>query len=303
MPQAFNGHLPASLMDPGIYEDFDEDSYHKDPALGSSDIKDGFEGNFFNLGKFWARKRGIIPTKDSSGFAVGSVIHYLVLECSEGMIEEEIKKVAVKKPKGMEFRSKDNKAWRDENLAAGKAILTESEWSACLQATGNILQNRVARHLLRGSKNEVSIWDKDFETGIHRKARLDIVAGDGISVGDLKSTKDSAGPSGFNHTFMKYKYFLQAGHYKDTAEAQGLKVMNYFIVAFEKDPPYQVAVHRINDETMKFSVRAHREALKKIQKANEIGIWPGYSMNHYSIGVPEGWIAASYEDGFWERES
>lgn len=304
MPQALNGKLSESLMEPGVYQDFNEDNYHADPALGSTDIKNGYEGKLFNLAKFYGRKTGQIPVSKSSGYAVGSVIHYLVLECNEGMIEEEIKKVAVKKPKGMQYRSNENKKWRDDHEAAGLAILTEFEWNAAIQATSNILQNRLARWLLRGSKNEVSVWDREFETGLHLKARFDIVAADGLSVGDLKSTADNAGPGSgkcFGGTFMKYQYYRQAGHYKIVSKPHGIRAENYFMIVFEKEPPYQVAVHRIDNATLDFAMRSNMEALRKIQKANEIGIWPGYSQEYYPIGVPEQWIAASHNDEFWEE--
>jgi hypothetical protein len=299
MPQVFNGKLLESPMVDGIYEGYDEETYHADNAICNSDLKHAFEGKEINMARFWVHKHKLCKPVDSSGFNVGSVIHKLVLESEGVSVEDELARIAVDKGK-RNFTKKDDKGWRDEQLESGRIILSSYEYNAALKSTDNILLNPTAKELLKNSKREVTIWKRCFETGLQRRCRVDIVSGDnGRILADLKSTADFAGPGAFLRTLIKYKYHQQAGYYLNVGSDAGLGAREFYFIVFEKDPPFSVAVHRVGEPTIMHSQEMIAKAMRRIKESNDIQIWKGYSPRAYELNLPMKWLSELDTEEFW----
>jgi len=99
-----------------IYDEPNE-TYHANEAFSSTEAK-----TFLRSPQLFKDTRdGIAKRIDSDAFAFGTMTHEAVLEK-----EERFAHMAIK-PDGMSFAKKEGKAWRDEQQAAGKTIVKQSE--------------------------------------------------------------------------------------------------------------------------------------------------------------------------------
>jgi hypothetical protein len=195
----------------GIYFDLDEDEYHADPALGSTDLRK-LLGNPCD---YWYESpmnphREI--DKDTPARARGRAMHKLVLEG-----EASFDKIYMRGPQHSDDMTASEKgaATKAANAAAaklGKEVLPAKDYDRVAIASAMITRNPKLATAFLGGAPEVSVfWTRD---GIRRKARLDYLKPRGI--GDLKSvinTMEIAFPAACRRAIANYRYEMQAAHY------------------------------------------------------------------------------------------
>lgn len=196
-PQPFN---------PGIYFGLDEDDYHADPALGSTDMKklaDSPPDYWFESSYNPMRE----PSEDTPSRLFGRAVHKFVLE-GRGAFE------AAYAPTDFSGSTKDGKAERAAIADMGKTPIKRADWNRIMMAGTIMRSNPHISTAFLGGMPEVSVfWERD---GIRRKNRFDFLKP--RAVVDLKSNSNKSKrhfPESCRRQIAEYRYDVQCAHYSE----------------------------------------------------------------------------------------
>jgi hypothetical protein len=200
---------------PGIYFDMPAAEYHRDPSLGSTNIKDLRPNQRKYQRSSWMAERPADRTTKST--ILGTALHMMVLE---GV--EKFSKAYVRRPDSYSDLSQADKTAMTKRIKAGLAmnqeLLSAEQYDLCLEAASMIVEHEDLRKSLTGGENEVSLFWIDDHTGVPCKARFDRLKARGI--GDIKSIANEMQrpleiAAGLH--IKSYRYDKQAAHYLDGA--------------------------------------------------------------------------------------
>jgi len=209
--------------DPGIYFNLDEQVYHDDPSLGSSDIHrlSNNPADYWFTSYMNPRRPA---DKSTPAQERGKAVHALVLYG-----EAEFDRRWVRGPDQDDGMSPAEKAaaTKAANAAAakvGKVALPAVTYDNIAIASAMMAKNPKLAGALVGGLNEVSVFWRDPENGIPKKARIDCLKPRGI--GDLKSLANKYGKSFPRACLDSVRWDrrdIQAKHYLDArAQIAGL---------------------------------------------------------------------------------
>lgn len=194
---------------PGVYFDMPEEEYHKDPSLGSTDVRALRNPRRYQLSSWmtnWAFKF------ESEATVVGTALHKIVLEGNKAFLE-------TYKCRPPEYdkatQGEKTKITKEINasLQPGQQLLPSKDYRLCLEASDIITSNDDLRNSLVGGENEVSIFWID-QTGVPCKGRFDRLKPRGI--GDIKTManeKNRPIEVASWADFKTYRYDIQTAHY------------------------------------------------------------------------------------------
>lgn len=201
------------LIPIGIHFGLDEDTYHADSSLGSSDVRN----LRLSAPDFWWNS-GMNPNRDDDdndstpAKVRGKAMHKLVLEG-----EPAFDKIYLRIPKpdaDMTPAEKGavTKAANAKAKAMGKVALTAKDYDRVAIAAAMITKNPALKTVFQNGTSEVSVfWVQD---GVRCKARFDYLKAGGI--GDLKSItnmKKIEFRRACRESIANYRYDMQAAHY------------------------------------------------------------------------------------------
>lgn len=170
-------------------------------------------------------------------------------------------------------RGKDWIEFRDVNTAAGREILNADEYAKCLAIRDAVRSHPVAARILEGAATEVTLQWTDEKTGLACKARADIL--NGGTLGDLKTAR-TIDEREFAANAYRLGYFGQAAFYASGAEAVfGERPDGCCFIAVESDPPHDVAVYEIDDDSLYCAENEVRQLLNLVADCERTGKWPG----------------------------
>lgn len=183
--------------------------------------------------------------------------------------------------------------WRKAAAAAraeGKLPVSTDDYLAAQQMAEAVWAHPVASELFTDGRPEVSVYQRDAETGVRLRGRVDWLRNDGRIV-DLK-TSVTANPAELVSRFWKFGYFMQDAWYRDlVAHHHDVPESEAFVfVVVEKTPPYLVTVVRYDAEAVEEGRRLNRLAVNTYAECVESGVWPGYADRTVTISLP-GWVA------------
>lgn len=202
---------------PGIYFGLDEDAYHADPSLGSSDVR-----RLRNVPYDWWWHSGNNPLRPSDGddktakqgvdhgdaLTIGSAMHLFVLQGRETFERRFV------------CRPHDVRRLTDKTAAriapAGEQILWEDDYHRIMIAGSTLRSNPHLRGAFVDGAAEVSVfWTREFEGRlIPKKARFDFLKPRAIA--DLKSIRNSRKiefVEACRRAIGERRYDMQAAHY------------------------------------------------------------------------------------------
>lgn len=211
----------------------------------------------------------------------GSLLHTLVLE--PGTLTDRYRI----KPEGMNFATKEGKAWR-EATPADIEIVTESEHKGANRQAANLRALPEIDALLRSGQPEVSFFWIDPLTGVHCKGRADWVfrTDAGVILLDLKTT-EAADPASFARSCARYGYHMQAAWYADGwHEATGDEVLGFVFGAVESAWPHVAAPYMLDDESTDKGRAECRQMLNLYAQCVTTDVWPGYVESIKPITLP-----------------
>lgn len=194
----------------------------------------------------------LAPAKGSAAFDLGRQVHTLILEGRTTYREH----TAIRPSRWADYRSKDSRAWRDEQQAAGLTVLTADEAELVAHVAKQVAAHPAASALLaaapRTARELTMLWT-DVEYAVPCKCRFDAIAWpeDEAAIAiDLKTTQ-SAHPNDFGRSVVNFGYDLQAAHYSAGYLAtMGRPLGAYVLIAVETAAPFGVAVYQIGPEVL-----------------------------------------------------
>lgn len=252
--------------------DCTNEEYHEGPGVSKSHL-DVIAGK--SPRHYWARylDPNRQPEEPTPAKILGTAIHSILLE------PDLFAKAYVPNP-GIERRSNAGKAewaaFQQEN--AGKVIVTDDQYQACLAVRDAVYFDPLAGKLLRApGKAEQSFWAIEPDSGELIKCRYDYLHEGGSTAVDVKSTED-ASPAGFGKSVWNYRYFLQPPWYYDVLDIlYGEVPQAWAFLAVEKEPPYVCGVYYATPEQIQLGRDIARRDLMRILEHRRSGEWPGYT--------------------------
>lgn len=196
-----------------------------------------------------------------------------------------------------DYRTQAAQEQRDAARAVGAVPVLQHEYDDALVMRRQVFEHPAAGQLLDEGVAELSGYWRDEPTDIGLRFRPDwltaLPAGLGGAAGwagrpvcvDVK-TAASAQPWDFQTSTAKIGYHCQAAWYLDGLIAHGVEDPAFLFIVVEKVPPYPVSVVHLDDEAIAEGRRLNRQAIDTYARCLETGIWPGYSEDIVSIGLP-----------------
>jgi hypothetical protein len=214
--------------------------------------------------------------KETEAVLIGNLVHTLVLE------PELYDKNYFVMPK-VNRTTKAGKAAFEEALleASGRTLINQAQLDSALGMRDAVLREPIVEDVLRGAKNETSIFWRDEQTGILCKARPDIW--NHPIVADLKTTLE-AGYRSFQATAFREGYFLQAAMLYEACKSQGLPFDEFIFLCVEKKKPYSTGIYRLDDEALQYGLDLFHNLLARFARCEEKQEWPAYGIQ--TITVP-----------------
>ncbi len=210
----------------------------------------------------------------------GAALHCLVLTPEEFTKEFSIL------PVGLNRRTREGKALYQQILAAGKPVLSAPVYTRIEAMAGAILNHPSASALLKNGSPESSyIWeDPDYKLAC--KCRPDYL-GSGLVIPDLKSCQD-ASYEAFQRAIIDHRYHVQGAYFVDGVKAVDGKTRDFILVAVEKEPPFAVAVYKLDAETLeqgRLEYKRNLQTYKTYQEHPEL--WTGYDSMVMTMALPK----------------
>lgn len=283
------------MTSPGIYPEFDELAYHRDPALSASGAKRLLSPNCPALFKH-DRDNGGRPNKRA--FDLGHAAHAAVL--GVGLEVVIVQKVTKDKQRvdAEDYATKSAQEHRDAIYAEGKCPILAKEKAAVDAMALEIRRHPIASKLLdpEHGKPEVSVFWHDEKHGIDRRARFDwLPNGDGgqLIVPDYKTTA-SAEPHAFAKSIFNFGYDMQAVFYMDAIRAAGIaEDVEFRFIAQETTAPYLITIHELDEIGLRLGRERVDRACALFAECTATDIWPGYS-DDIELVTPPYWLTDAY---------
>lgn len=260
------GQIDFDNFVPFSRDDLSNEDYHADRLFESST---GLKEMLRSPAHYYHYKNA--PRVDKKCYRLGTAIHTALLEPdrfkSDYIISPEFNRRSVAGKEAEAEFIKNN---------IGKFIVTEAELEAITGIAESVSYHRDAMAILRLSKNEVSHFWQDEETGIYMKCRSDALT-DFCNL-DIKSTED-ASPNAFVRSCANYNYDMSAYIYSEGTRIVSGMPRRFGFLAVEKKAPYQVALYFAPDEMLASGMVRYRDALNQLKECRASGKWPGYQPN------------------------
>ncbi len=226
------------------------------------------------------------PRPDTTGLLKGRGTHTAVLEPERFMLDYACFRPEPGKDKAIR-RGKRWDAFKEMHVEDN--ILKEDEYRHCIQAGEAVRNHPLVAPILARSKREQSIEWTDTETGLRCKARLDLLAPDGIW--DLKGVR-SIELRQLSAEVARMRYHCQlAMQQEGVKRALGL-TLPVGLVCVEHAPPHEVSVNDAGGEdAIYMGWTLVREWLNKVAECRASGKWPGRYSEPQTLSLPSwaGW--------------
>ena len=249
-----------------VQDTFDE--YLGNEALSSSDLKDVLKCPALFLFNQQKKKESQAEKNDEKRhYAIGSALHEAILEPhlfkNHYMV---VPKIDRRTNAGKQEYA--NFLWQAK--MNNSVIINEEEMVLITNMAKSAQENTTFISIIQNSYREVSIYAEDEETGLAVRIRPDIMPKTMSTICDLK-TCVSAQPKKFKNDAYNYSYGQSAAFYCDVTGRE-----HYIFAAFEKTPPYSMALYQLNDDMIDFGRANYRMALDAVKWCQEKDHWPNY---------------------------
>lgn len=193
-------------------------------------------------------------------------------------------------PEGVDKRMKRGKEFALEAEAKGQIILSFADAGKIGEMRKSIQNHKTASKLIYDEgPTEISGFWTDKTTGLECKCRPDkILSAKHINV-DLKTTED-ARLEPFMKSLANLRYHWQAAHYLNGISAiTGIEHTDFVVVCIEKEPPFAVAVYRLDNAMIYLGGEEIKILLDEFRDCKQDNNWPAYLPDEVrSISLP-GW--------------
>lgn len=280
----------------GMFPDMPNETYHADPAIGSSGLKLVAQSPLH----YWAAY--LDPQRErrepTPAMKIGTAWHAAVFEPAKFAAEY------IEIPEGLDRRTKEGKALWEEIAASGREPMTAADMRRITRMAENARTHPVARVIFNqpGGIGEQSIFTTDPVTGLRLKIRPDYAVPPcsmfphGLLV-DGKTGEDMSA-AGFAKYAMNWELYLQAAYYSDVFQhAYGTEQPPVFMwLAQEKDAPYATACYSAAEDFVAYGRKQYRRLLDTVAECYRTNRWPGYPGIVQPLELPV-WAAKMIQEG------
>ena len=209
-------------------------------------------------------------SKPTAAMEYGIAAHALILEG-----EEAFAKVAMAKPEGVDFRTKEGKAFKA--ASKGKMILSEKDIEEMYAFKDKLKESDLGAAMFNGTgmAEEVVTW-RDA------KCKPDWMAKDGSLIIDLKMMAD-ADPTNFKRAIYRYGYHISAAMYVEGVESHFNKKPRFVWAVCEKGTG-NVAFYSPSPEMLSEGHDRVGHGLAIYAECKQRKQWPGYEQQVLEIG-------------------
>lgn len=184
--------------------------------------------------------------------------------------------------------------WKDAEKnarARGQIPIHIDDHTKAMAMAAKVLGDQEAAPIFASGEAEMSIYATDPITGIRLRGRVDWINHeyhrDGTVLIDDVKTSVTANPFELERIFHKLGYWMQRAWYEDLLILAGLaEKVDFVFTVVEKDEPFVVQNVRYMNAAVDAGRRANREAIDLYARCMETGVWPGYSSDIVTIGLP-----------------
>lgn len=276
--------LDWTVTEPCVVPDMPEDVYHADPVAGGSLSQSRLKLLLDPSTPAHFRYAMETPQGPKAEFDFGHAAHHLVLGVGLPLVE-----VAA-----ADWRMTAARAMRDEMHAQGKVPLLTKDLAKVRAMAAALRAHPTAVELLTGTARELSAFAVDPESGLWFRGRFDAIK-DSRAVDYKTTTAGGAHPWTFAKKLFDFGYDVQDATYSLLGEQLDLDIDGLTFVVQEKEPPYLVAVHTLDDEFARIGRARMREAINTYLRCADANHWPGYPLD-ISVLQPPRYVAARYAD-------
>lgn len=272
------------MSDPGVYRGLSVAEYDAIPALRSSELR-----KFRDATPAHYAYRSKQEQPDTPAFAFGRELHMAILE-PERFAAHVGERPAMPTAQDLGFKDFRTAAAREARDAAaadiasqieGKEfVLSTDDRNMVLEMASSLLKDLEFGDLMQDDyETELTlVWECE-DTGILRKARLDIWLPKTRQVIELKGTRVTATPEKFRREIQKFGYVHQTSYYLDGVRAElgePHKSEPVIMGVGEKFPPYLWAVRPVDLASLLTARCENSTALLEYAKCVRSGHWPGH---------------------------
>jgi hypothetical protein len=212
-PSRWSSTPTAPTFQPGIYFGLNEEAYHADTSLGSTDLRK----LAVNPSSYWFESN-LNPNrpadKETPQKTRGTAVHVLVLYGEPEFDRRYMRGADNADDMSASEKSAATKAANKKAAEAGLIALPGQTYDNIAIASAMLSKNPKLATALVGGLNEVSVFWRDPQNNLPKKARFDCLKPRGI--GDLKSIVnkyDKPFPRACVDSIVNYRLDVQACHY------------------------------------------------------------------------------------------
>jgi len=215
-------------------------------------------------------------SQPTAAMEYGIAAHALILEG-----EEAFAKVAMAKPEGVDFRTKEGKAFKA--ASKGKMTLSEKDIEEMYAFKDKLKESALGSVMFNGTgmAEEVVAW-RDALTSADAKCKPDWMAKDGSLIIDLKMMAD-ADPTNFKRAIYRYGYHISAAMYVEGVESHFNKKPRFVWAVCEKGTG-NVAFYSPSPEMLSEGHDRVGHGLAIYAECKQRKQWPGYEQQVLEIG-------------------
>ncbi len=186
-----------------------------------------------------------------------------------------------------EYRTKEAKAWRDAQHAAGLEVFKQPTVEAVRLMVHRIKTHPAAAEILKAGRAQVGMdWECEHDgQEMTIKGLSDWVSDEVLCLADLKTTEDAS-----EATFMKHivnmGYDAQAALYRDLWEWNTGESIAWAWIVSESKPPHETAVYIASEELLDRGRKVYTARLSKYARVLKTGVWAGYPESATVIDLP-----------------
>ena len=181
------------------------------------------------------------------------------------------------------FRTKAAQEWRDEQVAAGKTVVTEEQRRAAEDMSA-IIADEIGLAIPGPCDYEVAV----LSSLAHRvKGMIDIVPQDQPCLADLKTTSAIPDEKGMVNLLLNRGYHWQAAMYLDLWNAAtGDDRQDFHFLFIETEAPYETAWVKISEKMLDAGRMEYQHALMQWHQCVSTGIWPKKIQGQFVADLP-----------------
>lgn len=226
--------------------------------------------------------QGLDQKQPTDSMVLGSLVHALVLEPSS------VDSLFAVAPKCDRRTTVGKAQWAEFVIwSAGKQAVAEDVFATAQNIAAAVRGDTFAKMLLGldGVAERAIRWT-DEATGTPCKAKPDFASESSGTLIDLKTCQD-ASLAGFSRQMAAFEYHCQAAWYCAGWEALTGTRPAFVFIAVETDPPYEVACHEIDENSLALGHDMNMRALRELAQCRATDQWePAWRQQINVLSLP-----------------